>query len=128
MSVSSATLKDVDKKKHIKLSELVLKLKDTDRMDREDAAYELAANPDHQKADELCSLLYDPDISVRNLVAEVLVKMGSSSSEALIKESSSRDHDVRKFTVDIMALIKDQKFVPILIKMLKDPNENGNCL
>ncbi|MCD6163496.1 MAG: HEAT repeat domain-containing protein [candidate division Zixibacteria bacterium] len=124
MSVSSSAIKNISKKKHVKLSEQVLKLKDPDRMEREDAAYELAANPAPQMAEELCSLLYDPDISIRNLVAEVLVKMGTVASEALIKECSSSDHDVRKFAVDIMALIGDSQYVPVLIKLLKDSNEN----
>ncbi len=106
------------------LSDPVAKLKDPDRMEREEAAFSLTSNPDPEKAAELCKLLYDSDISVRNLVAEVLVKMGETAVGALIAEASSPDHDVRKFVVDIMALINDQKFIPVLINLLNDRNEN----
>jgi len=124
MSVASIKVDETSKKTHVQLSELVQKLKGSDRMEREDAAYEITASPKPEIAAELCSLLSDPDISVRNLVAEILVKIGAVSTDALINEVSSTDHDVRKFVVDIMALVNDQKFVPILIKLLSDSNEN----
>ena len=124
MSATSATLKKPHELSSDQLSDNVQKLRDSDRMIREDAAYELASNPSPQAAAELCKLLADPDISVRNLVAEVLVKMGPVASEALINEAESSDHDVRKFVADIMALINDERFVPVLIKYLDDKNEN----
>ncbi|MCP4581283.1 MAG: HEAT repeat domain-containing protein [candidate division Zixibacteria bacterium] len=120
----STTIDKLDRKGITKLSGLVAKLKDADRMEREDAAYELTSNPDPKYAGELCKLLADPDISVRNLVAEVLIKMGKTAAGALIEEASSSDHDVRKFVADIMASIKDISFIPVLIEFLKDPNEN----
>ena len=108
-------------------ADIVARIKDQDRAVREDAAIELmeAARPEH--AVELCAMLADSDISVRNLVAEILVKMGMSASEALIKESTSDDNDVRKFVVDTMASIGDRRFVPVLIELLNDPNENVVC-
>ncbi len=124
MSRISTTINKRGSGSDVVLSEDVLKLKDSDRMVREDAAYELASNPSPETAAQLCKLLADPDISVRNLVAEVLVKMGDTASSALINESKSPDHDVRKFVADIMALIKSDEFVPVLQEMLDDDNEN----
>jgi len=106
------------------ISETVARLKDPGRMEREEAASLIISNPTPARAAELCRLLYDPDISVRNLVAEVLVKMGETAVEALIAEAFSPDHDVRKFAVDIMAMINDRRFIPILIDLLQDRNEN----
>ena len=106
------------------ISETVARLKDPDRMEREEAASLIISNPNPAQAAELCRLLYDSDIAIRNLVAEVLVKMGETAGDALINEASSPDHDVRKFVVDIMALINDQRFIPVLINLLKDKNEN----
>jgi len=106
------------------ISETVARLKDPDRMEREEAAALIISDSNPKQAVELCRLLYDSDISVRNLVAEVLVKMGETAVDALVAEASSADHDVRKFVVDIMALIHDQRFIPVLINLLKDENEN----
>ena len=108
----------------ISLSQQVARLKDSDRMAREDAAEVIIAGSDPNIARELCGLLADPDISVRNLVAEVLVNLGEKAAGALIDESQSNDHNVRKFVVDTMALIADRDFIPVLIRLLKDPNEN----
>ena len=124
MPATSTASRVPDSLGRIKLSEQVLKLKASDKMIREDTAVELAANPDPRVAAELCYLLADPDISVRNLVAEILVKMGSAASGALIGAAASPDHDVRKFAVDIMALIHDPQCVPVLVKLLNDPKEN----
>ncbi len=124
MSPTSTTLLKPGAASDVALNENVLKLKDSDRMVREDAAYELSSNPTPEAAEQLCALLSDPDISLRNLVAEVLVKMGSVASKALIKEAKSPDHDVRKFVADIMALIKDTEFISVLENMLDDKNEN----
>jgi len=124
MSAPSITSNKVGNNFMAGISEPVARLKNPDRMEREEAALLLTANPDPEKAAELCRLLDDPDISVRNLVAEVLVKMGETAANALIAEASSPNHDVRKFVVDIMALINDQRFIPVLIDLLKDCNEN----
>ncbi len=106
------------------LSELVASLKSTDRFIREDAANELAQSGDEKQAAELCRLLYDVDISVRNLAAEILVKIGKAATKPLLDESFSPDKDVRKFIVDIMALTGDSAFVPRLVELLNDPNDN----
>jgi HEAT repeat protein len=109
------------------VSQIVADIKNTDRSIREDAASELASNGTPEQAAELCTLLYDHDISVRNLAAEVLVKMSHIAANALLAETASPDHDVRKFAVDIMALIGDRQFVPALVSLLKDKNENVVC-
>jgi len=122
MTAATATAK-----KHLApetVSQPVLDLKNADRSIREDASYEIAANGTPRQATELCSLLYDDDIAVRNLAAEVLVKLGPTSVQALLEEAFSADSDVRKFVVDIMTLIGDKVFVSTLIKLLDDANDN----
>ncbi len=110
-----------------KISQLVLDLKNPDRSIREEAADELSSNGTPENATELCSYLYDDDITIRNLAAEILVKMGPVAERALLHEANSSDSDVRKFVVDIMALIGSPVFGPTLCKLLNDPNENVIC-
>ena len=68
-----------------RLSQSVLDLKNPDRSIREEAADELALNGNAENAAELCSYLYDDDITIRNLAAEILVKMGPIAEKALMK-------------------------------------------
>jgi HEAT repeat protein len=110
-----------------RISQSVLDLKNPDRSIREDAADELALNGTEENAGELCSYLYDDDIAIRNLAAEILVKIGPVAEKALMKEAASGDSDVRKFAVDIMALIGSPVYVRVLCKLLDDPNENVVC-
>jgi HEAT repeat protein len=110
-----------------KISQLVLDLKNPDRSIREEAADELSSNGTPENATELCSYLYDDDITIRNLAAEILVKLGPVAERALLHEANSSDSDVRKFVVDIMALIGSPVFGPTLCNLLNDPNENVIC-
>jgi HEAT repeat protein len=110
-----------------RISQLVLDLKNPDRSIREESSEQLSQNGTPENAGELCSYLYDDDITIRNLAAEILVKMGPIAERALLKEAQSSDSDVRKFAVDIMALIGSPVYGPTLCSLLDDSNENVVC-
>ena len=106
---------------------LVMALEDEDRGIRE-----LASNSLVQQGGDTCSRLLasfmgHQDISVRNLAAEVLVRIGVDALPALIEGLESPDHDIRKFSLDVLGLIKDSSVAGRVHAMLDDSNQNVAC-
>jgi hypothetical protein len=64
------------------------------------------------------------EIELRNLVGEILTKLGSPSVPILLPYLKSNDFDVRKFACDILGLIGDEKIVPHIIPLLSDNDKN----
>ena len=62
--------------------------------------------------EEVIQCLYSEDnAGLRNTAVEILIRLGRLSVPALIKEISSNDHDVRKFALDILGEIPDERSI-----------------
>ncbi len=68
-----------------------------------------------------------PDISVRNLAGEILLKLGSNSVEAMIQFDHQNDDDNIKFIIDILGLIGDRHSSLFIMGILSE-SENDNVI
>ena len=106
---------------------LVTAIEDNDKGVRELAAETLVARRSEEAPAYLCQYLASSNITQRNLASEVLIKLGSISVDALCDACHEPDHDVRKFAVDILGVIRDRRALQTLIGCLEDPNDNVVC-
>ncbi len=106
---------------------LVMALEDDDRGIRELAADCLVDQSGDTCSRLLASFMGHSEISVRNLAAEILVRIGGNAVPALVDALEDEDHDVRKFALDVLGLIKDSSVAGRVQEMLDDPNENVAC-
>ncbi len=106
---------------------LVMALEDNDLGIREIAAENLVKIKGDTASQLLIKFLGSEDIGSRNLASEILVKIGDDAVEALINELENDDHDIRKFVVDIVGLIKSKKSAPYVSGKLQDSNINVVC-
>jgi len=106
---------------------LVLAIEDPDLGIRELAADYLSQVDGDLGARLLVRFLGHQDIGTRNLAAEILVKIGPDAVQPLLDEIENEDHDVRKFIVDVLGLIKDERAVTALCGRLSDGSVNVVC-
>ena len=106
---------------------LVLAIEDPDLGIREIAAEHLTTIGGGVTSQLLISFLAHDDIATRNLAAEILIKIGKDAVPSLIAGLDSDDHDVRKFIVDVLGLIKDDQAVDAISDRLHDSNINVVC-
>lgn len=106
---------------------LVMALEDEDRGIRELAADCLVNQGGDTCSRLLASFMGHNEISVRNLAAEILVRIGERAVPALVEALNDGDHDVRKFALDVLGLIRDHSVAGRIHEMLDDPNENVAC-
>ncbi len=62
--------------------------------------------------------------ALRNLAVEILAGIGESAIPQVSELTSDPDHDIRKFTIDIFAMIGSPKAEETLIRALFDDNTN----
>ena len=106
---------------------LVLAIEDADLGIRELAADFLTEIKGRTTSELLCRFLAHPDIGTRNLASEILVRIGSEAVPALIDQLNDEDSDVRKFAVDILGLIRDERALEPLCQKLWDDGNNVVC-
>lgn len=106
---------------------LVLAIEDSDLGIRELAADFLTEIKGRTASELLCRFLAHPDIGTRNLASEILVRIGGEALDALIEHLDDEDADVRKFAVDILGLIRDERAVEPLCQKLWDECSNVVC-
>ena len=106
---------------------LVIAIEDPDMGIRELASDMLCKLKSGTAAQLLCSFLAHLDIATRNLAAEILVRMGQDAVPSLIETLKSDDYDVRKFAVDVLGLIRDERAIDPLCQRLWDDNANVVC-
>lgn len=99
-------------------------LADPDRGVREQAARRLAAQADDAAARATAPFITCADLGVRNLAGEVLVKLGAPAVAVLLPYLDDPDADVRKFAVDVLALLPAQTATPAIAACLHDVDEN----
>lgn len=91
---------------------------------REQAARVLLDVPPHEAAHAVAPLIAHADIAVRNLAGEVLTRMGKAAVEALRPYIDDGDKDVRKFAIDVLALLPAQSLALQLSQRLADADLN----
>lgn len=106
---------------------LVMALEDPDTGIREMAADHLAAIAGVTAAPLLIRFLGHDDIGTRNLAAEILVTIGAPAVPAMLQHIEDDDIDVRKFLVDILGRIRDERAVEPVCQRLRDGNTNVVC-
>ncbi len=65
-----------------------------------------------------------PDILLRNLAGDILIKLGAASVSSLLPFLKSHDHDVRKFACDILGLIANSDITNYITPLLLDTDKN----
>lgn len=105
---------------------LITLMKDASWRVRKTAVDVLVENyPKEAYLDSLVNLLYDEDnAGARNAAIEAFIRIGPVSVEMLFSAYETEDADVRKFIVDIAGEINHRSMIPLLIRALKDVNEN----
>lgn len=74
---------------------------------------------------EIIELLHSQDnAGLRNAAVEILVKFGRQAIPELLEELNCNDHDVRKFIVDVLGSIGDERAVDGLVLALEDEDSN----
>ena len=77
--------------------------------------------------DLIVPYISSPDLSVRNLAGELLIKMGEKATEALLSSVDKGDDDDNKFIIDVLGLIGDKKAVPRILDVLH-VSQNDNVI
>jgi HEAT repeat protein len=99
-------------------------LEDDDKGVRDAAARSLLAIGGVHVARAIVEYIVGTNIVTRNLVAELLVKIGNIAVSAVAPYLDHKDRDVRKFAVDILGLIGTDEPAARMLSLLEDPDEN----
>lgn len=97
-----------------------------DRGLRNAASFFLSSNPHPSIAEHIVKFVSSPDITIRNLAGEILIRNGTRSLSSLINFlNTNADPDDIKFVIDVLGLIGDSNAGEPIIKKLKESdNEN----
>jgi len=106
------------------ITALAAALEDESKGVRDAAGRSLLATGGIAVARAIVEYIGHTNIVTRNLVAELLVKLGDTSIPAILPFLEHRDRDVRKFAVDILGLIGSGEPAPRVLPLLHDPDEN----
>jgi|GEM_PF-406771 len=103
-------------------------LLDPDKGVRDSCSFTLIYNGNPLIPKYVVPYVSSPDISIRNLAGEVLLKIGENSIDDLIEylQNSDNDDDF-KFVIDILGLIGNDKPVPWILHVL-EKNKNDNVI
>lgn len=100
-------------------------LEDPDKGVRDASCMALTYNENEAIPSYVTPLIASPEISVRNIAGDILLKRGTSVIPALLDYLPKGNDDDQKFLIDIMGLIGEPAAVPAIIKTLK-MTENDN--
>lgn len=106
---------------------IIKSLQDDDLGVQQAAMDALICYDDEAAVYNLLPLIADQRVAVKNLAQEILEKIGGSGLRLLHAHIHDRDDDVRKMIADIIGRLELPEAVPVLIEMLKDPNDNVKC-
>lgn len=101
-----------------------LSLAHPDRGVREEAARALVAEGSASSAASVAALIAHPDIAIRNLAGDVLVRLGAVAVEPLAAYLDDEDPDVRKFAVDVLARLPAEPLTGRIAALLDDEDAN----
>ena len=106
------------------IAALAAALRDENKGVRDSALRSLSQIGNENVARAAVEYIADENIVTRNLAAELLLKLKGQSVGALLPYLYDVNQDVRKFAVDILGLIGDEKTVAHIIPLLDDQDEN----
>lgn len=78
-----------------------------------------------EKAFAVAPVTLHPDIEVRNLAGDILLKLGHSSVKALAPYLYHDDFDVRKYACDIIGLVGSREDAALVMPLLDDSDVNA---
>ncbi len=99
-------------------------LHDNDPGIREEAAQYLSAHPTPEAAQAIAPIIQHPELPIRNLAGELLVRIGRPAVEALLPFVDSPNADVRKFAIDVLAQLPAQDVADRIAAHIEDPDVN----
>lgn len=74
---------------------------------------------------DIIQFLYsEENAGLRNTAVEILTRLGKLAVPKLLDEVHCEDHDVRKFALDILGEIPDERSLPVILSALKDEDSN----
>jgi len=91
---------------------------------REAAVNALISSGTSQAAEAIAPLLDSDDPAIRNIVVEILTALKESALDVVIELTESRDDDIAKFAVDILALWGNPDTLTALSMLCSHPNSN----
>ncbi|MGA9295231.1 MAG: hypothetical protein WBV81_21760 [Ignavibacteriaceae bacterium] len=98
---------------------------DEDKGVRNSVAYLLVNNANEKISNKIVPYVSSPDISIRNLAGEILLKLGSNAVDAMLEYIDTGDDDDKKFVVDILGLVGDGRASTKITRLLNSSdNEN----
>ncbi len=103
---------------------LIHALSDTSRSVRVTAASSLERLGNPEVIRQLGMVLHSRLVCQRNTAAEILQQLGQRSVWVLEELSHDPDHDVRKFAIDILGLIPDNRLDHVIVNCLSDSDAN----
>ncbi|HUX60188.1 MAG TPA: HEAT repeat domain-containing protein, partial [Ignavibacteriaceae bacterium] len=110
------------------VAEMVCSLvEDPDKGVRNSVDLMLVLNPSPQIPNMLVKYISSSNIATRNLAGEILLKIGVGSVNAMIEYLRLVNNDDKKFIVDILGLIGDEKAAPDIFELLQN-NNNDNVV
>ncbi|NLO18758.1 MAG: HEAT repeat domain-containing protein [Ignavibacteria bacterium] len=93
-----------------------------------DISYRALSHPPLEFAEtvakHIACFLTSEEIELRNLAADILLKIAAPAEDSLLPYLKNQDADIRQFAVDILGEIGTEKSIPAFIKLLKDENSN----
>ena len=104
--------------------ELVKHLADQDKGVRDAVANSLKKLNYTPSSFPLTEYLRNQEIDIRNYASDILINMQAKALPALLEKLNDADHDVRKFSADILGLIKSTDSIPELTRHLDDFDPN----
>lgn len=110
-----------------KLKELAPLLADPDKGVRNSLSILMTTTDNPNVADYIVRFVSSEDITVRNLAGDILLKNGDNSIDSLMRYIDAGDDDDKKFCIDLLGLIGNQKPAQKIIEVLRS-NKNSNVI
>ncbi|MBI1807134.1 MAG: HEAT repeat domain-containing protein [Ignavibacteria bacterium] len=106
------------------ITALTAALWDENKGVRDAASRSLCVHGCESVVQAVADFIRDENITARNLARELLENWGKDSVPALLPYINDPSHDVRKFALDLLGLIGNEKLLPHILPLLRDPDEN----
>ncbi len=107
--------------------EIVKMIEDEDAGIRDAVSLALIENTNKKIPELVVPYISSPDIAIRNLAGEILLKKGKVALPAMLKYLKKANDDDQKFLIDIMGLIGDKSVEDEIIKVL-EITQNDNVI
>ena len=91
---------------------------------REAVVNALIASNAPESAEAIAPLLESDEPVMRNMVVEIFTQLGDAAKDTVVRLTESRDDDISKFAVDILALWGDPDTLPALAHLCAHENSN----